>query len=87
MRCRVLHHACHSSVLVALVLGWIAHTQAQEPQIAACAPHCFVPTTPGLHRHAELVGKVTLVNRTVHFSASCCDGPSLSLFPAFQEAR
>jgi hypothetical protein len=72
------------AVLVALVLCWTAHTQAQEPRIAACALHCFVPTTPGLHTRAELVGKVTLAKRTVHFSASCFDGPSASLFPAFQ---
>ena len=72
------------AVLVALVLCWTVHTQAQEPRIAACALNCFVPTTPGLHTHAELVGKVTLANRTVQFSASCFDGPSSSLFPAFQ---
>jgi hypothetical protein len=72
------------AVLVALVLCWTAHTQAQEPRIAACALHCFVPTTPGLHTRAELVAKVTLANRTVHFSASCFDGPSASPFPAFQ---
>src|SRR4029453_16615023 len=46
--------------------------------------NCLVPTTPGLHTRAELVGKVTLANRTVQFSASCFDGPSPSLFPAFQ---
>ena len=72
------------AVLVTLVLCWTAHTQAQESRLAACALHCFVPTTPGLHTRAELVGKVTLANRTVHFSASCFDGPSPSLFPAFQ---
>jgi hypothetical protein len=72
------------AVLVALVLCRTAYTQAQEPRIAACALHCFVPTTPGLHTRAELVGKVTLANRTVHFTASCFDGPSPSLFPAFQ---
>jgi hypothetical protein len=72
------------AVLVALMLCWTAHTQAQEPRIAACALHCFVPTTPGLHTRAELVGKVTLANRTVHFTASCFDGPSPSQFPAFQ---
>ena len=72
------------AVLVALMLCWTAHTQAQEPRIAACALHCFIPTTPGLHTRAELVGKVTLANRTVHFSARCFDGPSSSLFPAFQ---
>jgi hypothetical protein len=72
------------AVLVALMLCWTAHTQAQEPRIAACALHCFVPTTPGLHTRAELVGTVTLANRTVHFTASCFDGPSPSQFPAFQ---
>ena len=72
------------AVLVALALCWTAHTLAQEPRIAACALQCFVPTIPGLHTRAELVGKVTLANRTVHFSASCFDGPSPSLFPAFQ---
>jgi hypothetical protein len=71
-------------VLLVLVLCWAAHTQAQESRLAACALHCLVPTTPGLHTRAELVGKVTLANRTVHFSASCFDGPSASLFPAFQ---
>jgi hypothetical protein len=30
------------------------------------------------------VGTVTLANRTVHFTASCFDGPSPSQFPAFQ---
>ena len=73
------------AVLVALGLCWTLYTQAQEPRIAACALHCFAPTTPGLHTHAELVGKVTLANRMrVHFSASCFDAPSSSLFPAFQ---
>jgi len=72
------------AVLVALMLCWTAHTQAQGTRIAACALHCFVPTTPGLHTRAELVGKVTLANRTVHFSARCFDGPSSSMFPAFQ---
>jgi hypothetical protein len=72
------------AVLVALILCWTANTQAQEPRIAACALHCFVPTTPGLHTRAELVGKVTLANRTVDFSATCFDGPSTSLFPDFQ---
>jgi len=72
------------AVLVALVLCWTVHTQAQAPRIAACALNCLVPTTPGLHTRAELVGKVTLANRTVQFSASCFDGPSPSLFPAFQ---
>jgi hypothetical protein len=72
------------TVLVALVLCGTVHTQAQESRLAACALHCFVPTTPGLHTRAELVGKVTLANRTVHFTASCFDGPSPSLFPAFQ---
>lgn len=72
------------AVLAALVLCWTVHTQAQEPRIAACALHCFVPTTPDLHTRAELVGKVTLANRTVHFTASCFDGPSPSQFPAFQ---
>ena len=72
------------AVLVALVLCWTIHTQAQAPRIAACALNCLIPTTPGLHTRAELVGKVTLANRTVQFSASCFDGPSPSLFPAFQ---
>jgi hypothetical protein len=73
-----------AAVLVALVLCWTVHTQAQAPRIAACALNCLVPTTPGLHTRAELVGKVTLANRTVQFSASCFDGPSPSVFPAFQ---
>jgi hypothetical protein len=72
------------TALVALVLCCTAHTQAQESRLAACALHCLVPTTPGLHTRAELVGKVTLARRTVRFSASCFDGPSPSLFPAFQ---
>ncbi len=71
-------------VMLALVLGWAGNTQAQDTRIAACALNCLVPTTPGLHTRAALVGKVTLANRTVQFSASCFDGPSASLFPAFQ---
>ncbi len=72
------------AVLVTLMLCWTGHPQAQEPRIAACALNCLVPTTPGLHTRAELVGKVTLANQTVPFSATCFDGPSSSLFPAFQ---
>jgi hypothetical protein len=75
---------CIRAVLVALILCWTANTQAQGTRIAACALNCFVPTTPGLHTRAELVGKVTFANRTVQFSATCFDGPSASLFPAFQ---
>ena len=79
-----MHKGGMAAVLVALVLCWTVHTQAQAPRIAACALNCLVPTTPGLHTRAELVGKVTLANRTVQFSASCFDGPSPSVFPAFQ---
>ena len=75
---------CMVEVLVTLLLCWTAPTQAQGARIAACALHCFVPTTSGLHTRAELAGTVTLANRTVHFSATCFDGPSSSLFPAFQ---
>ena len=75
---------CMVDVLVALMLCWTANTQAQGTRIAACALHCFVPTTPGLHTRAELMGTVTLANRTVLFAATCFDGPSSSLFPAFQ---
>jgi hypothetical protein len=70
--------------MVALVLGWVGINQAQDPRMAACALNCLVPTTLGLHTRATLVGTVTLENRTVQFSASCFDGPSTSLFPAFQ---
>src|SRR5215813_14558327 len=80
----LVRKVCMVAMLVVLVLGWAGTTQAQEARLAACALNCFVPTTPGLHTRAELVGKVTLANRTVQFSATCFDGPSASLFPAFQ---
>ena len=75
---------CIMAVLVALILCWTANAPAQGTRLAACALNCFVPTTPGLHTRAELMGKVTLANRTVQFSATCFDGPSESLFPDFQ---
>jgi hypothetical protein len=79
-----VHKGDMAAMLVALTLCWTGHPQAQEPRIAACALNCLVPTTPGLHTRADLVGKVTLANRTVRFSATCFDGPSSSLFPAFE---
>jgi hypothetical protein len=69
------------ALLVALVLGWASTTQAQEARLAAFALNCFVPTTPGLHTRAVLVGKIRFTNRTVRFVATCFDRPSASLFP------
>jgi hypothetical protein len=69
-------------MLVGLGLGWADTTQAQETRLAAFAFNCFVPTTPGLHTRAVLVGKIRFTNRTVRFVATCFDSPSASLFPA-----
>jgi hypothetical protein len=68
----------------ALLLGWAGDNQAQETRIAAFALNCFVPLTRGLHTRAALEGKVTFAPRIVQFTARCFDGPSASLFPAFQ---
>jgi hypothetical protein len=57
--------------------------QAQEPRLAAFALQCFVPTTPGYHTRATLIGTFTLQNRTIWTVASCADGPSPSTWPAF----
>jgi hypothetical protein len=70
------------AMLVVLVLGWVGTIQAQEARLAAFALNCFVPTTPGLHTRAVLVGKIRFTNRTVRFVATCFDRPSASLFPA-----
>jgi hypothetical protein len=72
---------CIVAMLVVLVLGWAGTTQAQEARLAAFALNCFVPTTPGLHTRAVLVGKIRFTNRTVRFVATCFDRPSASLFP------
>jgi hypothetical protein len=69
------------AMLVALVLSWAGTTWAQETRLAAFALNCFVPTTPGLHTRAVLVGKIRFTNRTVRFVATCFDRPSASLFP------
>jgi hypothetical protein len=57
--------------------------QAQEPRLAAFTLQCFVPTTPGYHTRATLIGTFTLQNRTIWTVASCADGPSPSTWPAF----
>ena len=72
---------CMVAMLVVLVLGWDGTTQAQEARLAAFALNCFVPTTPGLHTRAVLVGKIRFTNRTVRFVATCFDSPSSSPFP------
>jgi hypothetical protein len=69
------------AMLVVLGLGWAGTTQAQEARLAAFALNCFVPTTPGLHTRAVLVGKIRFTNRTVRFVATCFDRPSTSPFP------
>ena len=72
---------CMVAMLVVLMLGWAGTTQARETRLAAFALNCFVPTTPGLHTRAVLVGKIRFTNRTVRFVATCFDRPSASLFP------
>ena len=69
------------AMLVALVLGGVATTQAQDTRLAAFALNCFVPPTHGLHTHAVLVGKIKFTHRTVRFVATCFDSPSASWFP------
>ena len=69
------------AMLVVLGLGWADTTQARETRLAAFAFNCFVPTTPGLHTRAVLVGKIRFTNRTVRFVATCFDSPSSSPFP------
>ena len=69
------------AMLVVLVLSWAGTTWAQETRLAAFALNCFVPTTPGLHTRAVLVGKIRFTNRTVRFVATCFDHPSTSPFP------
>lgn len=69
------------AMLVVPMLGWAGPTQARETRLAAFALNCFVPTTPGLHTRAVLVGKIRFTNRTVRFVATCFDRPSASLFP------
>src|SRR5262249_8659931 len=58
--------------------------QAQVPRIAAFQFQCFVPTTPGYHTRATLIGTFTLANRTVWTVASCHDGHSPSPWPEFE---
>jgi hypothetical protein len=72
------------AVVVALVLGLAGTNQAQDIRLPAYALQCFVPTIPGLHTRASLVGKITLENRTVRFVANCFDGFSASQFPDVQ---
>lgn len=72
------------AVLIAVVLGWADTNQAQETRIAVFGLQCFVPTLPGLHTRAILIGKVILAYKTVRFVANCFDSPSESLFPEIQ---
>ena len=67
---------------VLLLLG-AALTQAQSPRLAAFTLECYVPTTPGYHTRATLIGTFTLANRTVWTVGSCHDGPSPSVWPTF----
>jgi hypothetical protein len=72
------------AMLVALVLGGVATTQAQDTRLAAFALNCFVPPTHGLHTHAVLVGKIKFTHRTIRFVSRCFDSPSASRFPNMQ---
>lgn len=71
------------TVSTALLLSSLSLAYAQMPRLAAFALHCLVPTTPGLHTRATLVGTFTLDQRTVWTVASCQDGPSPALWPEF----
>ena len=57
--------------------------QAPAPRLAAFTLQCVVPTTPGYHTRATLIGTFTLQHRTIWTVASCVDGPSPSPWPAF----
>jgi hypothetical protein len=70
-------------VFAALILSSVSLTYAQAPRLAAFALQCFVPTTPGFHTRATLVGTFRLAQRTVRTVASCQDGPSPSQWPEF----
>ena len=69
-----------------LILGNSSLAHAQVPRLAAFTLQCLVPTTPGMHTRATLVGKFTLAQRTIWTVASCQDGPSPARWPEFQES-
>jgi hypothetical protein len=66
-----------------LLLYGAALPQAQNPRLASFALECYVPTTPGYHTRATLIGTFHLAERTVSTVASCHDGPSPSVWPTF----
>jgi hypothetical protein len=70
-------------VCAVVILGSISLAHGQAPRLAAFALHCFVPTTPGFHTRATLVGTFTMAQQTVRTVASCQDGPSPSRWPEF----
>ena len=69
-----------------LILGSSSLAHAQTPRLAAFTLQCLVPSTPGMHTRATLVGKFTLAQRTVWTVASCQDGPSPARWPEFQDS-
>jgi hypothetical protein len=63
-----------------------APAQAQSPRLAAFQLQCYVPTLPGYHTRATLIGTFVMANRTTWTVASCADGPSPANWPEFDAA-
>ena len=75
-----------SALVIALCLVASASLGHAQDRLAAFTLDCFVPTTPGWHTRATLVGTFTLANRTEWTVASCADSPSHDRWPEFQVA-